>query len=81
LQRQPFAHDRFERIRGRHLLGLPLAARINAGSELPTRSVATLARQFQRGVGVRAQGEAVLSAVVVLLESRQSAPGWGYLEV
>jgi hypothetical protein len=47
LQRQPFARDRFESIRGRQLFSLPLAAGINAGGELPARSVATLARQFQ----------------------------------
>ena len=33
LQGQPFARDRLERICGRQLLGLPLAARIYAGSE------------------------------------------------
>jgi hypothetical protein len=47
LQRQPFTRDRFERIRGRHLLSLPLAAGIYAGGELPARRVAALARLFQ----------------------------------
>jgi hypothetical protein len=47
LQRQPFARDRFKSVRCSQLLGLPLAAGINARSEQPARFVATLARQFQ----------------------------------
>jgi hypothetical protein len=80
LQRQPFARDRFERIRGRQLLGLPLAAGIHTGSELPARRVAALARLFQLCVGMGARGEAVLSAIVAVLEAPQLAPGRGYLQ-
>jgi len=60
LQRQPFARDRFKRVRRSQLLSLPLTAGINAGGELPTRRIAALARLFQRCVGMRTQGEAVL---------------------
>jgi hypothetical protein len=64
LQCQPFARDSFERIRGRQILGLPLAAGIYAGSELPARSVATLACLFQRCVGMGAQGAARVAVSV-----------------
>ena len=81
LQRQPFACDRFKGICVGELLGLALTAGINTSSELPARRVATIPGLFQRGIGMGAQGEAVLSAVVAVFEAPQLAPRRGYLEV
>ena len=75
LQRKPFARHRFKRICVGELLRLPLTARIDAGGKLPTRCIAAFARLFQRCVGMRTQGEPVLSAVVAVLEAPQLAPG------
>ena len=68
LQGQPFLRHRSERVLTRRLRQLPMLTRVNTVRDHPPSRIATLARYFERHIGIHAQADATLAPMKSVLE-------------